>query len=235
MKRLLIVITVLLITFEGKAQLSVGIKSGINFSTIVQNYEDEDQELPSKARAGFVGGVVFDIKITDNFYIRPELLSSNKGVILSIEDYGDDYKAIYSLDYIEMPINFIYHIEGFELFAGPYVAIAINGDSFYGTGPDSDDYYNIQLQDEVTVYPFGPSPSSYDRYVSKTDAGFQIGMGVSIGNFVLNGYLSKGLLNLIPEINVQGGDYIRPKDRQTNRTISFSLSYIINRMSDGKK
>lgn len=105
MKALKILVFILFFVLNSNAQeIDLGVKLGVNFSSI-----DDVTEFDNKT--GFTGGAFFMIKF-NNFGIQPELLYSQQGATLNIDDID--------LEYINVPLMFKYYIAGgLNLQVGP--------------------------------------------------------------------------------------------------------------------
>lgn len=114
--------TLVALTMAAKAQSGVEFqaRAGANFTTI--NVKNSDA---NKMKVGFHAGVDAAIPIAEEFYIQPGVLFSQKGSKYKNTD------ASTSLNYIEIPVSFMYKGqlgEGrFLLGVGPYAAFGISG------------------------------------------------------------------------------------------------------------
>lgn len=126
MKRLVLISSIVLLVFSGKAfaqESQIGIKGGLNLSTLnIDNKNDKN------LKAGFHAGVFTKIPLTESFAIQPELLYSMKGVKYSFEDnILADGRANFNLNYLELPVKLVFNLsEDFEIQFGPYVSYLIN-------------------------------------------------------------------------------------------------------------
>ena len=139
---------------SAKAQLSVGIKGGINFSQINTNNFNES------TRTGYQAGVF--VRVGKAFYLQPELyLSSTGGNIIAT----DGSKASINFTNLSVPV-LLGHTFGskdlnFRVMAGPiYTYVLSQNESFSGN-------INGAIQD-------------FGNY-NKSTIGFQAGGGVDIG------------------------------------------------------
>ncbi|MDP8226814.1 MAG: porin family protein, partial [Candidatus Celaenobacter polaris] len=72
-------------------------------------------------------GAFFRKPLSNNFSIQPEVYYSQKGYITPSDSLSSE--ARYSLNYLEVPVLFVYTIPktNFNLFVGPYISIFLNG------------------------------------------------------------------------------------------------------------
>ncbi len=102
-----------------------GVKGGLNLSNL--SMEDNDD---SNLRTGFHVGVWAGFPIATNLSIQPELQYSSDGThwLQETSEYSAD--ASLKLDYIELPVNLVYHLaKDVDFHLGPYVAFLANASS----------------------------------------------------------------------------------------------------------
>ena len=109
MKKLLIVAVITAVGFTANAQVTFGVKAGLNLS----NLKGDGESLDSKA--GFNAGGFATIPVSSMFAVQPELLFSVEGA------KQDDVK--YNLNYINIPVMFQYRNAGFVGELGPQIGI----------------------------------------------------------------------------------------------------------------
>ncbi len=109
-----------------QAQVSFGIRGGVNFSNI-NGKDASDDKLENKLIPGFNAGVNVEIPVADEFFVQPGLLFSTKGTKW---DGSGNVKT--TLGYLELPVNFLYKPDlgagKMLLGVGPYVAYGVSGD-----------------------------------------------------------------------------------------------------------
>lgn len=110
------------VTISSAQEVRLGIKGGVNFSTL-----SGDNLGDIKSLTGFhIGGLV-EIPLAEQFSIQPEVLYtaqgskySEKGQELGVS-YSYDFKQ--KLDYIQVPVMAKYYvIDGLSIEAGPQIA-----------------------------------------------------------------------------------------------------------------
>jgi hypothetical protein len=98
----------------------------------------------AKMKIGVHLGVMLNFDITEHLSIEPGLLYSMKGskqdYTIPIIDSTVEYKL--SLNYLEIPINVVYHFGeqgagGFMVHAGPYLGYALSGKQKVGDSEES--------------------------------------------------------------------------------------------------
>jgi len=186
-------ILVLSIIFTGTsfAQVKLGLTAGLNISTLSMS---EKNEVDWGYLAGFQGGLLIDCGITNNFSIIPELLISQRGAFLWVEevDNSDNYiKNYFTINYLQVPLNLTYKIKlgksaKFLLFAGPYVGYALSAST------ETEISYNGLKESEKEKVEIGPD----EDQLKALDYGVNIGTGVQFGKIFLKVQYNLGLNNL---------------------------------------
>ena len=95
-----------------------GLKGGLNVSSLkIENFDDLD------ARLGLHLGVISHIHLAPQWALQPELLYSQEGAKMKVNDGDVDIK----LDYINVPVMVQYMFNnGFRIEAGPQFGLAVN-------------------------------------------------------------------------------------------------------------
>lgn len=119
------------------AQTRFGIKGGLNLANQSVSADGiAASNLSRNMALGFHLGVVLDAPLSDKLSIQPGLLFSQKG--FKIPASGKDPEISATLGYLEIPINFLFHVtEGFTVGAGPYLAYGLKGSYSDGTKEDA--------------------------------------------------------------------------------------------------
>lgn len=219
----------------------VGLRGGINrasstvepsrISPSSQYYYSASKSALYAWQAGAVLEVAFR-----RFTLQPALVFSQKGEQFEGATFssgiagvsGTEISTINHFNWLELPINVVYTLHGFQLFAGPYVALAVGGRQ-HVTGK--------------LTYPTGILGfRSYDfdrkiRYGSDTenrrlDAGINFGLGYRKGPLQVQLGYALGLRNLHqqPEIDYLIIDYPQLShnfnaDRAYNRVTQLMATY----------
>ena len=196
-KTALIIALFIVVIYSASAQITYGVKVGLNISK--QHYGikpiDEDIDFRAGLNAGFYG----KYKINDKFDIQPELLYSQQGYKdnVPLTDIGgymirDGYKIL--SHYINIPVVLKYYFhKSFYVEAGPQV-----GFCFGSRLQHNEDYI-----DEVLKMDF-----------RTLDFSLVGGLGVDFGRGLsVNARYNHGLTGTAPESDFK------------NRVIQVSLSY----------
>jgi hypothetical protein len=143
-------------------------------------------------------GVMLNFDITEHFSVEPGLLYSMKGA-----KGENDFKI--DLNYLEIPINLVYHFGeagagGFMVHAGPYLGYALSG----------------KFGDESDIFQSGGFKKM--DYGVNIGAGYQLPMGV----FVRAQY-GMGLANLSDDF--MGSSDVKIKNTCIGITVGYRLGY----------
>lgn len=186
-----------------KGQITFVPKLGVNLADISGGLVDTKMRL----RTQF--GLGIDIKLNEIVSLQPGLLYSGKGTLI---DFSNTDKDALTLNYLEIPINFLMNFgKGtgkFQLYAGPYTGICINGKYKYLADDDN----------KIETLNIG-SEDNFEVDIKRLDLGINIGLGVKIKDIQIQGGYSLSLSN----INYSG----EPKLK--NHTINFSIAYYLNK------
>jgi hypothetical protein len=79
-----------------QAQVSFGVKAGLNVATLQGNFDDADLS----PRLGLNAGVFAEFPITPTVALRPELLYSMRGATAE----EDGFTGTFAIDYLEIPL-----------------------------------------------------------------------------------------------------------------------------------
>ncbi len=229
--RSLMLVAALMISAFVMAQVEVGVKAGLNLSTISWKDDAGKNITGTKRLPGFHVGMTFDIPVAPDFYIQPGVLFTTKGGELRndawfhywpTEDsyYEDEYTRL-SPYYIEVPFNFLYKPQlgmGNLVFgAGPYVAYGLGGrykDKFDGNTTSGKLEFINDWDDQSSNTDINP-------YGKPLDFGLNVLGGYEFANRLsvqLNAGL--GLANIEP--NTAGR---KPDASMKNSTVGISVGY----------
>ena len=176
--KLLFIMAFLLITAAVNAQLSFGVKAGLNASNVYGKDIDSGSSL-----IGYHAGLTLEYHFNPLMTIQSGLYIQSKGHT----DKHDDSDKI-KLTYLQIPIHAAYKIEvmpetKIELHAGPYIAYGISGKS----------EYKEDGKKESEKIKFGSELSELKPF----DAGIGIGVGAEFGFFLVDLGYDLGLVNML--------------------------------------
>ncbi len=152
----LIVVTLLLVTVGASAQLSFGLKAGLNMSSITET-------SGSEMKIGYKVGPTVEFMFAPSMGIQSGLLLSSQGVKYS----GGDSKI--DANYLQIPISFVY-----KYAIAPTTRIYGNAGPYFGYGI----FGNSTLIKVIDVDTFGDT-----GILERFDAGLTMGIGTEVSKF----------------------------------------------------
>lgn len=219
------------LSIQSFPQFKAGVKAGLNIATVLQSYADSEDEFSTKPRLLYSFGPTFDIGFGRIISLQPSLLISAKGFGVDVtEDYdAESGYDRWTVNYLEIPINVAVKLKGFQIYAGPYIAIALFGKNKWDI-----DYGGGDTNSDETDFAFVGSeidPQDYDEdkyYLKRMDYGLNLGVGYKLGPILFNAGFSAGLANLMPGIK-DYPDYDPADYKTTNFTGVISVTYYFGR------
>ncbi len=177
------------------SQIEFGFRAGLGTTDISPDQitllsEDGREALGlaiDDAKFNIFGGFLVRVSI-ENFFIQPELMFSSNGVDYRVEDFtnaGDVITTVRSerYQYLDIPIMLGYKAGPLRIMAGPEGHIFLNSTS------DLFDFEN------------------YDQNFSTLTLGWQAGIGVDIGQFMIDLRYQGNFSNFGTHIRFAGQDY----------------------------
>ncbi|QEH40222.1 porin family protein [Chitinophaga sp. XS-30] len=129
MKKVLLSVAALFFAGASFAQVKFGVTAGPSFSSYTSKVSGDKET--SKLMTGLRAGITVDLPLADEFYIQPSLLYVGKGGMMESENF--DLKLKTRINYLELPINFMYKPEvgngNIFIGFGPYIAYGLGGKS----------------------------------------------------------------------------------------------------------
>ena len=208
MKKILvlnIVLLIIAISLNNVSAQKIGFKGGLNLAN-VSGDDIDDTEL----RNGFAIGGFLVMDLNGQFFIRPEIYYTSKGFAMSMEESEStgDYEISYSgessisLNYLEVPVLGVFAVtKNFNLFAGPYLDIFLNGKRT----TESEGYYRYLLNNEWITQDLSGSDSEDIKSdeINTPGLGLLFGAEYVIGQFSFDVRYSMGLTNIPDEDDVE--------------------------------
>ena len=187
-KSFLLTIAMLAIVTVASAQMSLGVKGGVNMSNF---YGDELTDKNMKI--GFNVGLLADYEIAYNSAIQSGLFFITHGFKSETTTWNAEYTE--NLMYLRIPIHYAYKIDvtpgtKVVLHAGPYVAYGVGGSRKASVG-------NISGEWDVDKI-FGDEVGQYKPF----DAGLGLGVGAEFGPLLLDLGWDMGLVSISNSDNV---------------------------------
>jgi len=150
------------------AAFSQDIRFGIQAGTAIasQKAKQSGISITSDGKVGFTVGVTSDISIAESFTFQPSLNFTQKCSKFNVSDGSESMESSQTLNYIELPLNFLYHAPAgkgkFFAGLGPVVNYGISGkakvkmggesmseDINFGSNEDEDDYKPFEFSGNI--------------------------------------------------------------------------------------
>jgi hypothetical protein len=144
------------ILFSSYTFAQLGVKGGVSFAN--QKWTVSGTSVTLDSKLGFHFGLINDMLLSGSFYIEPGVFFAQKGFKLSSSDSNGQGEVTLTLNYIDVPVIFIYKINAgnnlkINLATGPVFCYGIggtgksslgSGDIQFGSGAD-DDYKPLDI------------------------------------------------------------------------------------------
>ena len=233
----LLLLTVLLSAASVAAQptFRLGLRGGLNraASTVEPASTSPSSQYYYSASKSAIyawqAGAVLEMTFR-RFSLQPALIFSQKGeqfdATTSISGFagvtGTKSSTVNRYNWLELPVNVVYTLHGFQVFAGPYVALGVGGRQ-HGTISGFSPYYTRlipQYLDEKVAY--GPNSNN-----CRFDAGVNFGIGYQRGPLQMQLGYGLGFWNLHQDNSYQlynhGHDF--NQDAAYNRVAQLTGTY----------
>jgi len=166
---------------------SFGITGGASLANM--HLKSGDISISVDNKIGLTVGVFADVAISENFSFQPALNYVQKGAKTKMTDI--DYKSTLTLNYIELPLNFLFKPEmprlRFFVGGGPSIAYAFSGKEKETENGATNTH----------KYKFGNNPDEHDLKAVDFGANFLTGIETKTG-FLFSVNYNLGLSNLAP-------------------------------------
>lgn len=196
-KTVLSVVLLLVSIFTIQAQITLGPKIGLSYSTFKGDFEN------TKFMPGAYFGGMVNYEIHDLYSFQSGLFLSGKGATLEYSEEDDDQMLI---SYLEIPFNSLFTVPAgsgiLQLFAGPYIGFALSGRYKY-------------LEDENNLIEKLQIGTSDSDEIKPFDLGINFGVGFLFEGFEVQGAYSRSISNVSS----------LPIDKLYNNVVTISMAY----------
>ena len=152
----------------------IGVQAGATIASLKSKDDAGGSSESSSSKFGFTVGVFTNVPLSDNFIFQPSLNFTQKGGEEEQSSSGFTFKSDLVLNYLELPLNFIYKATGgFYAGVGPALAYGISGKAkVSGTGiPTTDEKIKFGSDaDQIKAFEFSGNAL----------AGYQFPGGISL-------------------------------------------------------
>lgn len=227
--------------------------STATFNTLAQaTAGNSTASISRNSLAGFQVGMAASIG-NGPWLVQPALIFSQKGLKQSAtatDTFGNEtiterLSVTSRVNFLELPVNVVYAFgadgQGFQVFAGPYLAMGVGGKAEYTYAVSSTDptsFFNGR-ENGSTGYAFGntfaepdpnanPNPNGstveFDARARRFDAGFNLGVGYRVGPLQVQLGYAIGLLNAQPDYPAS---YRLKNDTGYHRNAQLTATYFL--------
>jgi hypothetical protein len=198
MKKIIFLLTVLL--FAGFPLLAqFGAHAGVAFSS--DKIKADGNSIDMSDKTVFTGGLFYRKALSEKFSFQPEInFLPRRGVVemgMSYDEFEFGIKQDYTLNYLEVPLYFLYtgeKTQGFYAGVGPSFNFGMSGNVKYEMrGFDEGD---ISGEEDIN---FGKGEIMKTMYIGINGLiGYQFGSGLTV-----NGFINKSITETTNEIDEQ--------------------------------
>lgn len=185
MKKILLLCAALVFTSQA-SDFSMGVKAGVNFNNMKQEFGSE--ELDADSKIGFHVTGIADIGFNDFIGFQPGIGITTRGYKIDNSLMGFTFESKTNIFYLDIPLNFkgMYKMDALTPFvtAGPYLGIGLAGKSKI-----TNEFEGVEEEEEEDVE-WG------DNGLKRFDFGLGFGAGVEIKSFVIGASFDLGLMNI---------------------------------------
>lgn len=119
--RKVLIVTFIFLAFVSISKAQFEFRAGINLAK--QTIETQGLIIGIDYEIGFNAGITYDKMLSENLSFRPGLLFSAKGYKLELPGRN---KTVSRFNYLEVPLDVVYHAGSLNIHAGPYVGILMS-------------------------------------------------------------------------------------------------------------
>lgn len=199
MKKFILIAVIILIAIQANSQIRLGVKAGVNFSTINYDVKVAGGEIDNSYITSFHLGGLAEFRLMPKLFLQPGLELSGQGA--KITEGTDEIKI--NIMYLKVPVNVVTKLNlglgSLQLGAGPYYAYALSGKTKSG--------------DEETDIEFGNDDGDG---LKRTDFGINL-----LAGYELKSGLNFGLGYQLGLSNTSPDSY---KDFYTTKNTGISVS-----------
>ena len=188
---------------------SFGVKLGVNAATV----SDVPDGFDTSSRLGLVAGLMADVPFTPSLSFRPEVLYTQKGIAVDIDEGGLSGTLTNEFDYLEVPLLLAYTFPSASALevaveAGPTLAYKLDT----GIGCSGD--FEGECDDDFDT--------DEDDGIEDFDLGAALGVTVGAGPFGVGVRYTAGLTSILDEDDgFVGADDESPKNRALTATVHY--------------
>ncbi len=241
MKKVYTSFCLLLIASALQAQVTIGPKIGLNVN--YENYQFSGDYAGTDvkshtAKVGYQAGVAVNVKTSDYFSIRPEVLFNIMGGETKFGDNNGNRMTLKNTyNYLSIPLNFVGTFQAgpgkINVFIAPQFSLALSG-KYNQTSDSSGVFVDIHNTQHGTLQT-GDVPSNSSgstRYFNQMSWGINYGIGYQIGGLLFSGQYHMGLTNTQPHYSDSNQESHRGDIVSKNYGFTVGLTYFFGDTKD---
>lgn len=242
MKKVQLSFCLFLIVSALQAQVTIGPKLGlnVNYESFQFSGDMADSRVTSRtAKVGYQAGVAVNIKTSDYFSIRPEVLFNVMGGSTSFRDNDDNTMTRdNTFNYISLPLNLVGTFQAgpgkINLFVAPQFSIGLGGK--YSLNTDSTAIFGIRDRySESGTLQTNEAPEGNNgntRYFNQINWGINYGIGYQVKGLLFTGQYHMGLSNTQPHYANADQEAHRNDVVSRNYGFTIGLTYFFGDTDD---
>ena len=184
-------VLVLACASSAAAQITYGVKGGVNFANI--SFDGDD--VPSSSRIGVLAGAFATVPLTGWLSVQPEVIYTVKGASLDIFDIDSDY----IVDYLEVPV---------------LARVPVRSNLYVAAGPSI--AFQVRARSRTS---FAESTEEVDigEEVESLDIGVVGAVGYQMGRWVFDGRYTHGL----SDTDADTSDNVKIRNRVFSLSVGY--------------
>ncbi|KIA99659.1 hypothetical protein OA88_19535 [Flavobacterium sp. JRM] len=169
------IIAVLAFGFSNAQEVRFGVKGGINLSTLTGDIYD------ASSKVGFQVGGFAEIKLSDKFFVQPELLYSTQGAKSKVSAYDFSSESNFKFGYLNVPVMAKYYVmDKFSLEAGPQIGFLVSAKNDYSYSVlGYNESGKEDVKDQFKSIDFGVNFGAGYDFTENISAGVRYNLGLS--------------------------------------------------------
>lgn len=225
-----------------QAQVTIGPKIGLNVNYENYQFSGDMAGTSYKSREAWVGyqaGVAVNLKTSDYFSVRPEVLFNVMGGNTTFGDNDGNTKEIKNTyNYLSIPLNFVGTFQAgpgkINVFIAPQFSLGLGGK--YTSTTDSSAIFGINVESNQSgTLQTSDVPDNYNgsnRYFNQINWGINYGIGYQIKGLLFTGQYHMGLSNTQPHYANSDQEARRGDIVSKNYGFTIGLTYFFGDTDD---
>jgi len=242
MKKVQLSFCLFLIISALQAQVTIGPKVGLNVDYESFRFTGNsagNSVMSRTAKVGYQAGLAINIKTSDYFSIRPEVLFNQIGGNTTFGDNNNNNSRVINntYDYVSVPLNFVGTFKAgpgrINIFVAPQYSMGIGG-KYSQTSDSSGVFVTAQNSEsgslQTNKVPSGNNGST--RYYNQMNWGINYGIGYQVRGLLFTGQYHMGISNTQPHYADANQESHRNDVVSKNYGFTVGLTYFFGDTKD---